>query len=181
MRFGEWMPTPQAQPQSEPLELEEFGDGTLELEYAQTDDATAARRILERIDGLSEELDEQVSEKFGRDFLPFLLGKGDAAVEFLLEKITKGVEWADSKGLRVSEGTKVVMSSADTLLAKMEAAGIPIPKKPAGIRAVSSALGVVGCVPCCGVLWGLSALLLKRDPAVRAYFESKRAKLRKPL
>ncbi|NTW30956.1 MAG: hypothetical protein HGA33_06750 [Candidatus Moranbacteria bacterium] len=94
-------------------------------------------------------------------------------------KIADAVDWGDSKGLKVSEGAKVVMSSADRLLTKMEDMGIPIPKKPVGIRVVSSALGIVGCVPCCGVLWGLSALLLKRDPAVQAYFESKRSKLRK--
>lgn len=181
MRFGESITTSKVGKENESSGPETFGDGTLELEYAQTDDATAARRILERIDGLSEELDEQVFEKFGRDFLPFLLGKGDAAVEYLFIKIADAVDWGDSKGLKVSEGAKVVMSSADTLLAKMEAAGIPIPKKPVGIRVLSSALGVVGCVPCCGVLWGLSALLLKRDPAVRAYFESKWAKLRKSL
>ncbi|NTW30193.1 MAG: hypothetical protein HGA33_02865 [Candidatus Moranbacteria bacterium] len=179
MRFGEWRPTPQAQSESESLDLEAFGDGTMELENAPQDETGTLRRMLERADALSEELGKRVSEKFGKEFLPFLLEKGDTAVEYMFVKIADAVDWGDSKGLKVSEGAKVVMSSADRLLTKMEDMGIPIPKKPVGIRVVSSALGVVGCVPCCGVLWGLSALLLKRDPAVQAYFESKRSKLRK--
>lgn len=181
MRFGEWTSTPHAQPKTESFGLESFSDGSSALEYAPQEEPGTLRRMLERVDGLSEELGNRVSEKFGKEFLPALLEKGDAAVEFLFVKISDAVDWGDSKGLKVSEGARVVMSSADSLLAKMEKFGIPIPKKPAGIRAVSSALGIAGCVPCCGVLWGLSALLLKRDPAVRAYFESKRAKLRKPL
>jgi hypothetical protein len=154
MRIGEWMPTPKAEEGSDSLGLEAFGDGTLELEYPRNDDVAELRRMIDCADGLSEELDNDVSEKFGKDFLPFLLGKGDAAVEYLLKKITDAADWGDEKGLRIRDGAKVVMSSADRLLTKMEGMGIPIPKKPAGIRVVSSALGVVGCVPCCGVLCG---------------------------
>ncbi|NTW89559.1 MAG: hypothetical protein HGB37_01430 [Candidatus Moranbacteria bacterium] len=179
MRFGEWRPTLKTEEEGDSLKLEAFGDGSPELEHPQSDEVAATRRMLERVDGLSEELDQKVSKKFGKEFLPFLLEKGDATVEYLFVKIADAVDWGDSKGLKVSEGAKVVMSSADRLLTKMEDMGIPIPKKPVGIRVVSSALGIAGCVPCCGVLWGLSALLLKRDPAVQAYFESKRSKLRK--
>lgn len=166
----------------EKMSLVAYGNGSPDTPVHEPNvESEKACEILERVRGIDESLERDVERKFGAELLRFLLEKGDATVEYLFVKIADAVDWGDSKGLKVSEGAKVVMSSADTLLAKMETAGIPIPKKPAGIRAVSSALGIAGCVPCCGVLWGLSALLLKRDPAVRAYFKSKRAKLRKPL
>lgn len=178
MRFGEQIQTANVKNDQAFPTPETSNDGTSVSEHASHHETGITSRKVERMDGLGVELGNRVSEKFGMEFLPLLIEKGDAAVEYLFVKVADAVDWGDAKGLKVSEGAKVVMSSADALLTKMEKIGIPIPKKPAGIRVVSSVLGIAGCVPCCGVLWGLSALLLKRDPVVRRYFESKRSKLR---
>lgn len=118
---------------------------------ARMNETPEMRRVMEllnRTEALSVELDEQITERFGADFLERLQGKMNMWAESFLVKGDKALSWVEMKG-------------------------VPLPKTRAGARILSGCIGTAGAViPGLGIMLPIAYVLWKRSATQRAAIAS---------